>query len=113
MRVVYLGRDLMMGSRIAAAADAMGAEFLRIDAPSQLPDPRTVARVYVDWSEREETWGPAVRAWCQDAPDTSGPRVVLFGRHTDLEAHQAARLAGLGPMLARSKLVADLASNPS
>ena len=35
-------------------------------------------------------------------------RVILFGRHTDLEAHADARAAGLGPMWARSKLVAEL-----
>jgi hypothetical protein len=35
-------------------------------------------------------------------------RVILFGRHTDLEAHAAAREAGLGPMWARSKLVTEL-----
>jgi hypothetical protein len=34
--------------------------------------------------------------------------VVLFGPHTDLAAHAEARAAGLGPMLARSKLLADL-----
>jgi hypothetical protein len=34
--------------------------------------------------------------------------VILFGPHGDLEAHAAARATGLGPMIARSKLVADL-----
>ena len=37
-----------------------------------------------------------------------GPRLILFGPHTDLEAHADARAAGLGPMWARSKLVAEL-----
>ena len=36
-------------------------------------------------------------------------RVVVFGPHTDLEAHAAARAAGIGPMMARSKLVTSLA----
>lgn len=102
-----MGRDLMMGSRIAAAAQSAGAEFLQVDDPAQLPS--TATDLYVDWSEREAVWGPALLAWCQRAPDLSRSRIVLFGRHMDLEAHRAAREAGLGPMVARSKLVADLA----
>ncbi len=38
------------------------------------------------------------------------PRLILYGPHTDLVAHAAASAAGLGPMLARSKLVASLPS---
>ena len=34
--------------------------------------------------------------------------IILFGPHTDLDAHAAAREAGLGPMRARSALVAGL-----
>jgi hypothetical protein len=37
-------------------------------------------------------------------------RVILFGPRTDLEAHAAARAAGLGPMWARSKVIAGLPS---
>ena len=36
------------------------------------------------------------------------PRMVVFGPHTDLAAHAEARAAGIGPMLARSKLVAGI-----
>jgi hypothetical protein len=34
--------------------------------------------------------------------------VILFGPHVDLDAHAAARDAGLGPMMARSKLLSSL-----
>jgi hypothetical protein len=99
----------MMGSRIAAAADAAGATFLRADDPSQLPPPDHVDLVLVDWSERSPEWGPQLSKWCDLAPPSGPPpRVVLFGPHVDLEAHADARAAGLGPMMARSKLVARL-----
>jgi hypothetical protein len=58
--------------------------------------------VLVDWSSRRAGWADALSA--------SGARVILFGRHTDLEAHADARAAGLGPMWARSKLVTELPS---
>jgi hypothetical protein len=57
--------------------------------------------VLVDWSARQPDWADALRR-------LSSPRLVLFGPHTDLEAHAAARDAGLGPMWARSKLLASL-----
>jgi hypothetical protein len=59
--------------------------------------------VLVDWSARQPHWADALRR-------LSGPRLVLFGPHTDLEAHAAARDAGLGPMWARSRLLSGLAS---
>ena len=58
--------------------------------------------VLVDWSAREPSWADALRG--------STARVILFGRHTDLEAHTEARAAGLGPMWARSKLITELPS---
>lgn len=108
MRVVYLGRDLMMGSRIAAAADATGASLVRVDHPDELPPPESVDLLLVDWSERAPSWGSALGKWCALAPGSAAPRLLLFGRHTDLAAHAEARSAGLGPMVARSKLVTSL-----
>jgi hypothetical protein len=91
--------DLMLYSRIEAAASAAGADIVRVDSPADVaPD---VDLVLVDWSDRRPDWADALAR-------TSGGRVILFGRHTDLEAHAAARAAGLGPMWARSKLVAEL-----
>ena len=99
MRVGAVVDDLMLYSRIDAAAAAAGAELTRASDPSDLPDDLDL--VLVDWAERRPAWADALRA------RTRG-RVVLFGRHTDLAAHAAARAAGLGPMWARSKLAISL-----
>jgi hypothetical protein len=101
MRVGAVISDLMLFSRIQSAASAAGATLLRVDAPADLPPDLDL--ILVDWSARQPDWTDALRA-------RTASRLVLFGPHTDLEAHAAARAAGLGPMWARSKLVADLAS---
>jgi len=62
----------------------------------------------VDWAEREAGWGMAITSWRDGAAEGDRPRIVLFGPHTDLESHTAARDAGLGPMRARSALFATL-----
>ena len=100
MRVAAVVNDLMLFSRIDAAAISAGASLLRVDTPTQLPN--DLHLILVDWSARAPDWADALRA------RTVNARVILFGRHTDLEAHAAARAAGLGPMWARSKLVAEL-----
>jgi hypothetical protein len=108
--VVLIGRDLLFGSRIADAAAHAQRAFLRVDDPGGLPPPSSVQLVLVDWAERRPDWGERLSAWCADAPQADLPALVLFGPHTDLVAHADARAAGLGPMWARSKLVADLSS---
>ena len=108
MTVALLGRDLLIGSRVAAAADAAGVTFVHAAQPADLPAAATVAVLLVDWSERTEAWPQALRDWCLRAPEAARPRIVLFGPHTDRVAHQSARAAGFGPMLARSALVQRL-----
>jgi len=103
MRVAAVIGDLMLYSRIAAAAAAAGASLLRVDAPADLPAPEPFDLVFVDWSSRQPGWTDSLR-------ERTTSRVILFGRHTDLEAHAAARAAGLGPMWARSKLLTELPS---
>jgi hypothetical protein len=101
MRIGAVVDDLLLYSRIDAAASAVNADLLRATSPAALPSDLDL--VLVDWSARHESWPDALRAL--------GPRrIVLFGRHTDVEAHRAARAAGLGPMWARSKLIAELPS---
>jgi hypothetical protein len=100
MRVGAVVDDLMLFSRIDAAASAAGASLVRVSTPAALPPDLDL--VLVDWSARRPSWADALSA--------SSARVVLFGRHTDLEAHADASAAGLGPMWARSKLVAELPS---
>lgn len=105
MRVAAIISDLMLFSRIDAAASAAGASITRLDRPSALPPARDLDLVLVDWSARDPDWVNDLGRWCASAPAV---RTILFGRHTDLEAHAAARAAGLGPMWARSKLVVEL-----
>jgi hypothetical protein len=92
--------DLITFSRIQGAADAAGASVIRVDDPQALPD-QAFDLVLVDWASRHPGWAEALMR-------RADRRIVLFGAHTDLEAHAAARASGLGPMWARSKLVADL-----
>ena len=98
MRVGAVIDDLMLYSRIDAAASAAGASLVRTSSPADLP--ADLDLVLVDWSARRPEWAALLSAL--DA------RVILFGRHTDLEGHADARTAGLGPMWARSKLIAEL-----
>ena len=100
MRVGVVIDDLMLFSRIDAAASEAGISLIRVSTPDDLP--ANLDLVLVDWSARTPSWADALRE--------SHARVILFGRHTDLEAHADARAAGLGPMWARSKLVSDLPS---
>ena len=91
--------DLLFFSKIEAAASAAGASLLRADEPTDLP--ADLDLVLVDWSARHPRWTDALA-------QLDGPRLILFGPHTDLVAHAAARDAGFGPMWARSKLLTDL-----
>jgi hypothetical protein len=100
MRVAAVMGDLMLFSRIDAAAMASGASLVRVDSPAQLP--HDLDLILVDWSARAPDWADALVTRTADA------RLIIFGRHTDLEAHAAARAAGLGPMWARSKLLSQL-----
>ena len=104
MRAVAIATDLMMVSRIAAAADAAGVDLLRVASPAELPEADDIRLVVVDWSERVPSWAAPLA----DLRERAGARVVLFGQHTDVEAHREARAARIGPMWARSKLIAEL-----
>ena len=104
MRVVAIVQDLFLFSRIDAAAAAGDASLVRLDDPSELPASTDVDLLLVDWSSRAPGWGDMIAAWRSSA----AVRVITFGRHTDLDSHAAARSAGIGPMWARSKLVAEL-----
>ena len=101
MRVAAVMSDLMFYSRIESAALAAEADLVRVDSPAHVP--AEVDLVLVDWSAREADWADALNGL-----RPGGARLILFGPHTDLEAHAAAREAGLGPMMARSKLASSL-----
>lgn len=108
MTVALVARDLMIATRIADAGARAGVEVRRFDDPSQLPPDTELNLVLVAWDERRPDWGSALMAWRAGAPRSAAARVVLFGPHTDLAAHAEARASGLGPMWARSKLLAAL-----
>lgn len=108
MTVAVVARDLMVATRIADAGARVGVDVRRYDDPGQLPPAGEVTLLLVDWSERRPDWAARLHSWCLDAPLPAGPRLILFGPHTDLAAHAEARAAGLGPMWARSKLLAEL-----
>jgi hypothetical protein len=108
--VAVVARDLMIATRIADAGARAGIEVQRFDGPAQLPPAADVSLVLVAWDERRPNWGSVLSAWCAGAPESARPRVLLFGPHTDLVAHAEARSAGLGPMWARSKLIAEVSS---
>lgn len=105
-RVAIVARDLIISTRIGETARAAGHDVVRVDDPEHLPAPDDVAVAFVDWSLREPGWAEALVAWRGLA--ATPPRLVLFGPHTDVEAHRAARGAGIGPMHARSKLLSAL-----
>jgi hypothetical protein len=107
VKVVVLSRDLIIASRILALATAEGHDAELVSEPNRLPPAETVDQLFVNWADRAQEWTDALNRWRASQPAAS-PRIILFGPHSDLEAHAAARAAGLGPMLARSKLVADL-----
>ncbi|HEX7171846.1 MAG TPA: hypothetical protein VF365_04455 [Candidatus Limnocylindria bacterium] len=106
MRVGAVIEDLMLFSRIDAAAVDAGASLLRVGDPAELVADEPFDLVLVDWSARRRDWAHVLAR----LRDRTAARVILFGRHTDLEAHASARAAGLGPMWARSKLVSELSS---
>jgi len=105
---VALVRDLMTASRIESLVMGAEARVVRVDAPDQLPPAGEVELLVVDWGDREPDWGAAIAAWRDGAEDGRRPRIVLFGPHTDLASHRAARDTGLGPMRARSAFFAAL-----
>ncbi len=104
MSVVLLGTDLMMGSRVHAAADVAGVELVAVASPDALPVAGGARLLLVDWAARTDAWGQAIASW----RDRHAAKVVLYGPHVDLEAHAAARAANLGPMWARSRLIGEL-----
>jgi hypothetical protein len=107
-RVALVSRDLLFGSRIADAAARAGVSLVRVDDPAHLPPASLVSLLLVDWAGRTPDWGTALADWRVTAAQSARPRVVLYGPHTDLVAHADARASGLGPMWARSKLLAEL-----
>ncbi len=105
---MLLGRELLFGSRLADVALRAGATFLRVEDPSHLPDPASVDVILIDWGDRAPGWAAALHDWLGPDPGRLRMRVMAFGPHTDLAAHREAQAAGLGPMVARSRVIRAL-----
>ena len=100
VRVFVVSSDLISASRIAEAAARSGLSCLRIDEPTSLPTDPAPAVAFVDWDGRQPGWGEALRGWADAG--VGQRRLVLYGPHTDLDAHHDARTHHIGPVLARS-----------
>ena len=110
MTAILVSRELLFATRLHDISARSGTDLVRVDDPDELPSPTSTRLVLVDWADRSDNWGLRLVEWCAEAPEDSRPRIVLFGPHTDLKAHAAARESGLGPMWARSKLLIELPS---
>jgi hypothetical protein len=108
-RVAALVPDLITASKIESAVHATRGTFVRCDTVGELPNPGTIDLLVVDWGSRKDDWAADIVTWRGSTVGTP-PRIVVFGPHTDLEAHAAARVSGLGPMRARSAVFTDVAS---
>lgn len=100
--------DLLTYSRIEAAASSAGWIVDRVESPIDLPPAAALDLVLVDWAGREASWALDLETWRARRTDSSRPRIIAFGPHTDLSAHASAREAHLAPMWARSRLFRSL-----
>jgi hypothetical protein len=109
LTAVLVSRELFVATRIAGAFESSGRELRRLDEPSQLIGLEGgVSLLLVDWDQREPGWAKDLTTWLERYEGAEAPRVILFGPHADLAAHAAAKVSGLGPMWARSKLFAEI-----
>jgi hypothetical protein len=108
LTAVLISRELLFATRLRDITTRAGTELERVDTPAQLPAPAALTLVLVDWADRDDRWAAQLADWRDRAPSSAQPRIVLFGPHTDMAAHAAARASGFGPMWARSKLLNDL-----
>ena len=99
MRVYALAPDLISASRIQDAVERLGDEFARLTTIQDLPDPGGIDLLLVDWGMREAGWGFQLSARAIRDPQV---QILLFGPHADKDAHAAAAIHHLGPVMARS-----------
>lgn len=99
--VVAVVTDLLFQSRIAAAARSAGRDVRYIHSYDDLDDVHGHAIALVDLDAALDVLAAISRLVA------SGP-VVAFGPHVDTERRKAARRAGAGRVLAKSKFVTEL-----
>ena len=101
--LLILCRDLLLGSRITAAAQAAGVPFKVVRDATKLSG-QVGQRLIVDLNQDGAV--AAAAAW---NAATSGADVVGFVSHVDAATIQRARDAGLDQVLPRSRFVEELA----
>ena len=100
--LLILCRDLLLGSRITAAAQAAGVPFKVVRDAAKLSG-QIGGRLIVDLNQEGAV--DAAAAW---KAATSGAEVVGFVSHVDAGTIQRARDAGLDRVLPRSRFVEHL-----
>ena len=96
----------MTYSRIESmASESVGCAAHGISS-TQLPPPTEVDLV-VDLGSRQEARTSHLTDWKRQSGDAL---LILIEPHVDLDAHDAARASGLGPMWGRWRLMRDLPS---
>jgi hypothetical protein len=100
--VLALVTDVFFQARIHAAAQVAG-RTVRFAAPANTTDAGDSCLILVDLTAGDE----AVEAIRRLAP-ISTAMIVAFGPHLDTESRKAARSAGAGRVLAKSKFATEL-----
>jgi PleD family two-component response regulator len=102
--------DLMFSSRISTAAKAVGATIQFTRSPDAvLAAARTTRPSLVILDLNSARIRPLeILAALRNAPDLAGVATLGFVSHVDTATIQAARLAGVGSVLARSAFVEQL-----
>ena len=100
--LLILCRDLLLGSRITAAAQSAGVPFKVVRDAAKLPG-QVGERLIVDLNQEGAV--DAAAAW---KATTSGADVIGFVSHVDAATIQRARNAGLDQVLSRSRFVEAL-----
>jgi nucleoside-diphosphate-sugar epimerase len=94
-RVVVLGTDLMLASRVTTALDAAGHEVEQLSAPPDELDGVDLVVADLDALEPE-------------ALADLGVPVLGFHQHTDVETKRRAEAAGIDLVVPRSRMVREL-----
>src|SRR5688572_14432391 len=100
--LLILCRDLLMGSKITAAAQSAGTPFKVVRDAAKLHD-QLGSRLIVDLNQDGAV--DAAAAWTAAHPEAE---VIGSVSHVDAETIQRARTVGLNHVLARSAFVSSL-----
>src|SRR5689334_22941600 len=108
---LLLTDDLFWSSKIVETAQALGRSVRAVRSLDQLAAAvraETPSCVILDLCTRELDPVKAMAAVREAAAGGSLPRFTAFGRHTDVDGLERARVAGCAPVLARSALQSRL-----